>query len=278
MTVQPLSLTIRGARGSAPSPGLKTSRHGGHTTCLELELSARHRLLIDCGSGLRTLSSDLPGEPGPDGYRFDVFLTHYHSDHLEGLPLFQPLYDPRSEFVFRGFSGPDGGVQFALEGSMTPPWFPVHLRDTGSRKSFIDLRGEAVRIGDVQVTSAPLCHPQGAVGYRLQRGEKSIVFVTDSEPGDPVTDAALRKLARGADVLIHDAQYTPEEYELKYKNWGHSSWRHAAQVAREAGAGRLVLFHHDPDRTDDELDRIVEDVRLEFANADAAREGMVFSL
>jgi phosphoribosyl 1,2-cyclic phosphodiesterase len=278
MSEQPPILTIRGARGSATTPGQTTLRHGGHTTCLDVALSPWHRLLIDCGSGLRALLAVLPDDPGPDGFRFDVFMTHYHTDHLEGLPFFKPLYDPRSEFVFRGPTGPDGGVRSALEGSMMPPWFPVPLSDTGSRKSFVDLDREPVWIGDVQVTAAPVGHPQGAVAYRLQRGDRSIVFVTDCEPVDPSADTALRKLMGGAEVLIHDAQYTPEEYEEKYKNWGHSSWRHAVQAARDSGAGRLVLFHHDPDRTDDELDRIVEQARSEFPATEAAHEGMVFPL
>lgn len=278
MNEQPLNLTIRGARGSAPTPGPHTLRYGGHTTCLELALSPGHRIIVDCGSGLRSLNADLPRVPSPDGLRFEVFLTHYHSDHLEGLRLFQPLYDARSEFVFHGFRSANGGVQRALEGSMSPPWFPVPLQETASAKRFVDLTGDPVEIEGVRVSSAPVGHPQGAVGYRLERGRGSIAFVTDSEPGDPEVDASVRELARGAGVLIHDAQYTPDEYEARFRNWGHSSWRHAVEVARESGAKRLVLFHHDPDRTDDELDRIVEQARREFPNTDAAREGMVFPL
>ena len=277
MSVQPLSLTIRGARGSAPTPGAQMLRYGGHTTCLEMALSPRHRLLLDCGSGLRTLHADLPADPGPEGFRFDVFLTHFHSDHLEGLRLFRPLYDSAGEFVFHGFSCPQGGVRESVEGSMAPPWFPVPLHETASKKVFVELGSEPVEIEGVRISSAVVGHPQGAVGYRLERGERSIVFLTDSEPGEPAINRSVEQLARGADVLIHDAQYTPEEYD-RYRGWGHSSWRHAVRLAQTAGAGRLILFHHDPDRTDDELDRIVEEVRREFPDAEAAREGMSFAL
>lgn len=277
MSAQPLSLTIRGARGSAPTPCAQMLRHGGHTTCLEMAFSPRHRLLLDCGSGLRTLHADLPADPGPGGLRFDVFLTHFHSDHLEGLRLFRPLYDSTSEFVFHGFSSPQGGVRESVAGSMAPPWFPVPLHSTASKKTFVELTGEPNEIEGVRITSAAVGHPQGAVAYRLERGERSIVFVTDSEPGEPAIDRAVEQLARGAGVLIHDAQYTPEEYD-RYRGWGHSSWRHAVSLAERAGVGRLILFHHDPDRTDDEVDRIVEQARREFPDTEAAREGMSFLL
>lgn len=278
MREEPLVLTFRGVRGTATTPGPGTLRHGGHTACLDLACTPAHRLVLDCGSGLRALEADLPPEPGPEGFRFDVFLTHYHFDHLEGLRLFQPLYDRRSRFVFHGPRSNEIGVRQALEGSMTPPWFPVRLNETVSRKEFVDLDGAPLWVEDVRVSAAPVAHPQGALGYRLERGGRAIVFITDSETADAAAEAASSSLARGADVLIHDAQYTPEEYERRYRTWGHSSWKHAVQIARAAGVGRLVLFHHDPARTDDELDAIVAEARREFPAVEAAREGMTVGL
>jgi phosphoribosyl 1,2-cyclic phosphodiesterase len=278
MDDQPLHLTFHGVRGSTTTPGAGTLRYGGHTTCLDLALAPAHRLVLDCGSGLRRLQAVLPKDPGPGGWRFEVFFSHYHTDHVEGLPFFQPLYETRSRFVFHGFPWADIDVQQALEGSMTPPWFPIRIQDTGSIKEYVNLNGGPLWIEDVKVIPARVNHPQGAAGYRLERGGRAIVFITDNEPGDTRAEVAVRDLVRGADVLIHDAQYTPEEYDEQYRNWGHSSWKYAVGLARDAGADRLILFHHDPLRSDDELDRMVEQVRREFPDVDAAREGMTLEL
>lgn len=273
-----LCLTFRGVRGSAPTPDPQTLRHGGHTTCLDVAITPIHRLVLDCGSGLRKLQQDLPPDPGAEGYRFDVFLSHFHSDHLEGLRFFSPLYESRSRFFFHGFPSTGVGLREALEVPMRAPWFPVQFPDTASTKEFIELTGEPVSVADIVVSSAPVGHPQGAAGYRLQRAGRAIAFVTDSEPGDQVAEAAVADLVRGVDVLIHDAQFTRQEYERSYRGWGHSSWQRAVEVARAAGAGRLILFHHDPARTDDALDEIVQEARGEFADLDAAREGMTLEL
>lgn len=267
-------LTIRGARGTASSPGSRTLRYGGNTTCLEVALTPNRRVILDCGSGLRSLHEDLPPDPQPEGYHFHVFLTHYHWDHVEGLASFRPVYDWRSTFTFHGFTREGTDVQAALEGVVRPPWFPVSLADTASVKTYVELDHETLDVEGLQVAPVLLHHPQGIAGYRLDHGGRSVVFATDTERGDLESDAALLTIARGADVLIHDAQFTPEEYEAKYSGWGHSTWEHAVAVAREAGVKRLILCHHDPDRSDDEVDRIVEAAREEFPGVEAAREGM----
>jgi len=273
-----LTVTLRGVRGSTPSPGPETARYGGNTTCLDVTFSPTHRLIIDCGTGLRQLHKDLPTDPGAEGYLFDVFFTHYHSDHVEGLRFFRPLYDRRSQFNFHGMRCSGSEIREALAGVMRPPWFPLELKDTASVKRYIEIDGSERDVAGVRIRAAMVHHPNGAAGYRLERNGHSLAFVPDAERGDPSAHSEVVELARNVDVLIHDAQYTPAEYDERYKSWGHSSFRHAIRLARDAGARRLVLFHHDPDRTDEQLDAIGTEARSEFAELDVAYEGMTFEL
>lgn len=268
------SVVIRGARGSTPARGASDTRYGVHTACLEVELTPARRIVLDCGSGLRSIELDAGARPGSVGLRFDVFLTHYHWDHVAGLPFFGPLYDDRSTFSFHGPRWAGRGVRELLTEVMAPPWFPVGLEDTASRKSFVDLGEGSIEVGDVRVRAAPLHHPQVVVGYRVEVAGRVIVYATDHEGGEPRADDALFRLARGADVLIHDAQYTPGEYDATRRGWGHSTWRGAAETARQCGVGRLVLFHHDPDRSDEGIEEIEREARRIFPATDAAREGM----
>lgn len=264
-----LSLVVRGARGSTPVTDPRMRGYGGNTPCLELALSEHRTVLLDCGSGLLSAGADSPRED----LEFHVFLTHYHMDHLQGLPFFKPFLDPRARFIFYGFDD----VQAALEGFIRPPWFPVALDETPSIKRYVELDGSPISIGELELTVARLHHPQGNTAYRLEHAGRSVVYATDVERGELESDAALKGLAAGADVLIHDAQYTPEEYESR-RGWGHSTWRHAVDAAREAGARQLILFHHDPARTDAEIDSIVGDAREAFPDVAAAREGMILPL
>jgi ribonuclease BN (tRNA processing enzyme) len=169
-------------------------------------------------------------------------------------------------------------VRALLEALLQPPWSPVALAQTPSEKRYVDLEGSPLTLGDVRIAMARLNHPQGVLAYRLERSGRSVVFATDCERGDPASDERLTRMARGVDVLIHDAQYTPEEYEQRYRGWGHSSWRHAVQAARAAGAGRLLLFHHNPGRSDEQIDAIVRRAREEFPRVEAAREGATLRL
>jgi phosphoribosyl 1,2-cyclic phosphodiesterase len=212
-----------------------------------------------------------------EGVHFHVLLTHYHWDHVEGLPFFRPLYDPRCSFTFYGFPWQDLGVQQALETGLRPPWFPIPIGDTASSKTFVDLTESAFGVDRISVSTTRLCHPQGARAFRLEHSGRAIVFATDTEHGDGKCDAGLLDLSKGANVLIHDAQYTPEEYDY-HRGHGHSTWRHALEVARGSDAEQLILFHHDPDRSDDDLDSVVAQARSEFEHVEGAREGTSLSL
>jgi phosphoribosyl 1,2-cyclic phosphodiesterase len=272
MSEKGLKLTFRGVRGSICRAGSDVLRYGGNTTCADIRLTDDEWLILDCGTGMLALHAELPRRPTGKGRHFHVLLTHYHRDHLEGLPFFKPLYDPACSFTFYGFPWGSIGVQEALETGLRPPWFPLPIGETGSSKSYVDLTGTPFRIGSIDVTTARLFHPQGSTAYRLDHSGRSVVFATDTEYGDRDCDAGLVNLSRGASVLIHDAQYTPGEYD-DHRGQGHSTWMHALEIARRCDAERLVLFHHDPDRSDDELDAIVEHARSIFAHVECAREG-----
>lgn len=269
------SLKFHGARGSVPVGHETFDRYGGATICLSLELAEGHYLLIDAGTGIRAFEQDLPGE---GNLLFSVLLSHYHWDHLLGLPFFRPLFDASNTFHFYGVEREGRSVEEGISGVFQPPWFPLPLRETLSNKMYIDLaENNPITIEDIAVSSTGLMHPQGVTAYRLDRGDKSVVFATDVERGDAASDAGLRGLAHQADVLIHDAQYQPDEYDL-HKGWGHSTWMDAVAAAEEAEVEQLVLVSHDPYRTDEQVDGIVEAARARFPNTAAAYAGMEIPL
>jgi phosphoribosyl 1,2-cyclic phosphodiesterase len=267
-------LIFRGVRGTVPTPEPDKKMYGGNTTCIELALSPRRIMLVDCGTGLRELR--LPDDA--EGFHFEVLLTHYHVDHLMGLPLFEPLYEPHNSFTFYGHGWKDRGVRAALERFFCPPLFPISLGETAARKDFVDLGDEPLELEGLRITHARLNHPQGVTAFRLQGANRSVVFATDCERGEPRSDALFESFARNADVVIHDAQYTEEEYNRRYRGWGHSTWKQAVEAAEAVGAGRLVLFHHDPERGDDELNAIVKKAAAKYSRVEAAREGMSLQL
>ena len=263
-------MTLRGVRGSMPVAGDQVQRYGGHTPCVELDMGAT-TVVFDCGTGVRTIAPRTPGD-------YHVFITHYHSDHLQGLPFFRPLYDAGSRFTFYGAHWEGMSVEDALGGTFRPPWFPIRLEETPAEKRYVELAGQPIHLGDLTITYDGLAHPQGVLAYRIEHDGRSIVIATDTERGDPASDAALNRLAHNADVLIHDAQYTPEEYRDDYEGWGHSTWEHAAEAALASGARRLILTSHDPERTDDAVDAIVALARHRFAAVEAGYEGLVLEI
>jgi phosphoribosyl 1,2-cyclic phosphodiesterase len=278
MTAPPYKLRFWGARGTVATPDAGKLRYGGNTSCLAVELSDHECIILDCGTGVRLLGNRM-GERRTDAItRYHVFFTHYHFDHIEGLPLFHPLYDARSHFTFHGFE-PDGkSIQQTLEGLITPPYFPVTLADVPSKLEYAPVDGKPQIIADVTVNSLPLNHPDGCLSYRLERGDRRIVYATDHEHGDSRTDDALVRFSEGADYLIYDATYMRAEYEELRKGWGHSTWYAAVQTARAAKVKTLVLFHHHPEHTDDELDEILRVTREELPSVEIASEGMELPL
>jgi phosphoribosyl 1,2-cyclic phosphodiesterase len=269
-------LRFWGTRGTTPTPTSELLRFGGNTSCVAADLGEHGYLILDCGSGVRLLGNELIGDTGTK--RFHVFFSHYHFDHIEGLPLFHPLYDKESEFTFYGLASCGMKVREILENLVRPPYFPVTFADVPSRREYIELDGTRHAVGGVTISYLPLNHPDGCLSFRLDRNGRSIVYATDHEHGDTATDDALLDFATGADYLIYDATYMPNEYEKLRRGWGHSTWFAAVQTAIKAKVKNLVLFHHHPEHTDTELQKILEVARTEFPATQIAREGLELPL
>jgi phosphoribosyl 1,2-cyclic phosphodiesterase len=277
-------LSFWGVRGSTPSVDPETWRYGGNTPCLELTTPNGSRFILDCGTGLRMLGKGW-AEAGVAGdaaaVEAHIFVTHYHWDHIQGLPFFAPLYWTKNRFHFYSFRSEflgSGSLERVLEAQMASPYFPVDLSAMSAAREFTEIAGGDRRtVGDTCVTARWLNHPQGCLGYRFETPAGTIVYATDNEPGAPEFDRALRELAAGADVLVNDAQFTPEQLAQR-KGWGHSSWLEGVRLAKEAGVRNLVLFHHDPDSSDKTMDAILREAREQFENTWAASEGMVMTL
>jgi phosphoribosyl 1,2-cyclic phosphodiesterase len=263
-----------GVRGSTPTPQVENLRYGGNTSCVEVRLGDRI-YIFDCGTGFRVLGHQLEKEFGDRPFSAHVFVSHFHWDHIQGMPFFRPLYDsPQSQFSFHASSRTRSLKQVMAE-QMASPYFPVNLNQMRAKREFYEIDAGQVNLDDdVKLETAWLNHPQGCMGFRLETKDGVLVYATDNEPGDVLFDKAVRKLAEGADVLIYDAQYLPEEYEARRRGWGHSHWREAVNVVMESGAKELVLFHHDPDHDDACIDKVVKEARDYYPKVRAAAEGM----
>ncbi len=262
-----LRLKFFGVRGSIPTPVAANLGFGGNTTCLEIQSGDGGRLVIDAGSGVRGLGLERIAQ---GHLAVDFWLTHFHWDHIQGLPFFAPLFASGARVRFHARK-PASATRQHLERQFQEPYFPG--RDGISAvQEFLEIDTNTSKHGNITIHPFELNHPQGAFGFRIEAGGAVIVHASDCEHGDPRYDARLRDYAQNADVLIYDAQYTPEEYAAK-AGWGHSTWLEATRAARESNAKHLILFHHDPSRADRDLEAIVESARREFSNTDAAREG-----
>ena len=263
-----------GVRGSTPTPQAENLRYGGNTSCVEVRVGDQI-YIFDCGTGFRVLGHELEREFGDRPFAAHVFVSHFHWDHIQGMPFFRPLYDsPHSQFSFHSSSRTRSLEQVMAE-QMAAPYFPVNLDQMRARRDFYDIQKGCLDMDNgVRIKTAWLNHPQGCLGFRLETKEGVLVYATDNEPGDPVFDANVRKLAAGADVLIYDAQYLPEEYEARRRGWGHSHWREAIDIVMESGTKELVLFHHDPAHDDACIDQVVEEARNYYPQVQAAAEGM----
>jgi phosphoribosyl 1,2-cyclic phosphodiesterase len=259
-----MRVTFWGVRGSVAVSGGGFLRTGGNTSCVEVEHEGA-RLVLDGGTGLAALGASL----GRGSEAFLLF-THVHWDHIQGVPFFGPAFDPSARLCFVGAPG----LQEALNNQMCPPSFPVGMDSFRAQTSFREILAEQpVELGPFRVTAAEMTHPNGVLCYRISAGGRSVVFATDVEHGDRL-DPRLVRLAEGADLLIHDAQYTEAEYASR-RGWGHSTWEQAVSVARQACAARVALFHHDPTRDDSQLAVIESIAAQRHVTAFAAREGGV---
>jgi phosphoribosyl 1,2-cyclic phosphodiesterase len=274
-----IEIRFWGVRGSIASPGAETAGVGGNTSCVEVRCGDT-RIVLDAGTGLRRLGESMLREGG--AAQITLLLSHLHWDHIQGLPFFVPLYLPGTEIAVVGASSGPLTLREAFETQMSAPVFPVRLAEVPAKLGFREIRpAERIHVGPAVITAAKLNHPGGVTAYRIDHAGRSVVYATDTEHYACV-DPVLVALARDADVLIYDSQYTPEEYAgtvgRAKVGWGHSTYEAGAAVARAAGVGQYVLFHHDPQRTDAgvaELERLARD---RFSSSIAAREGMTLEL
>ncbi len=268
-----LALTFWGVRGSIPTPVADNLGHGGNTACLSID-RGDSILILDAGSGIRVLGAYLCARPTlPE---IHLLFTHFHWDHIQGLPFFEPLFHPDARIFLYSFHTPQDLLAI-LAGQMVAPYFPIDFLQFANHLHFRQIQHSTQSIAGLTVQSFDLNHPQRSQGYRISDSTHSIVIATDHEHGDPEADARLNAIAQDADLLVYDAQYTPLEYEKRH-GWGHSTWRDAVSVAREARIPQLILFHHDPAHNDATLDAILDEARKEFPGTHSAREGMTLQL
>ncbi len=282
MTQNVAKLVFWGVRGSTPTLERDTWRYGGNTPCLELTAPNGTRFILDCGTGLRMLGNHLTEHVGSRGMEAHILVTHYHWDHIQGIPFFHPFFESQNRFHFYSFQsrslGPNS-LRQVLEAQLASPYFPVDVSSMTATRDFHEVTGgEKWEVHGTHVSAGWLHHPQGCLGYRIETTGGSIVYATDNEPGVAEFDQSLLKLAQGADVLIYDAQYSPEQLATDRRGWGHSSWLEGVKMARQAKVRNLVLFHHDPDSSDKVVDSFLSAARAEFPATWAATEGMTITL
>lgn len=263
-----------GVRGSIPTPGPDTIRTGGNTSCVEV-MCGDHLLIFDGGSGIRLLGKSLEGKNPVEG---SIFFSHLHWDHIQGIPFFEPAFDQDNCFHIYGPSHFHLSLERVLSGQMEFPHFPISLDQLGAKLTFKELSdGDKIDIGDVSVKAAMVNHPGGSLSYRVEYRGKVFVYATDTEYHGALDDKFVRHV-QGANCFIFDSTYTDDEYSGKtgksHEGWGHSTWQDAVRIAKAASAGRLVLFHHEPNHNDDFIEAMEAMAKKEFAGTIAAREGL----
>ena len=279
-----MRITFWGVRGSIPCPGPDTVGVGGNTSCVEVR-AGKAVLVFDGGTGLRLLGKRMLKEMP---FTAHLFFSHVHWDHIQGFPFFDPAFVPGNVIHLYGGNNVSRTLEETLAGQMDHPSFPVHLAEMGAQMVFHSVSGVTpveVDAGDgtkAVVRAAPGNHPNGVWAYRVEHAGKSVVYATDTEHY-AVVDPKLTNLAQDADILIYDAQYTPEEYAGKSGGipklgWGHSTYEEAVKLAQAAGVKRLVLYHHDPMQSDAAVADKERRARELFPACEAAREGLVLEL
>lgn len=256
-----MKATIWGTRGSLPAPGPANNHFGGNTSCVQLEHDGSI-IILDAGSGIRALGAAIP----PGGSRIDILLTHLHLDHIMGLGFFRPLYTPHIKVNIWGPACQRESLQCRLARLLSPPLFPIRLQELPCQLELFEIGQSEFQIGGLTIKSEYVCHPGPTLGFRIEDGENVLAYLPDHEPklgsanfpNEPEWTSGFN-LAQGADLLFHDAQYTPEEYVPRV-GWGHSTVKDTLAFAKMTGVKKVLLFHHDPSHSDEKLRGMLEDV------------------
>src|SRR3954465_11590565 len=290
-----MSLRVQfwGTRGSIPTPGRNTVRYGGNTPCVELRTEEGWLIILDAGTGIRDLGRSLLENERGGQIAGDIFLTHAHWDHIQGIPFFAPLFKKGNRFTIWGSKSLQTSIDRVVRDQMSPVVFPVSFEELQARIDFQELAEERRKGNGYEVAAIGVRHPGGALGYRFTTGNvdgPALVYVSDNElssearyDDSPHWREKLVSFVRGASVLVHDSTYTAGEYR-SFVGWGHSTHEQAVELALEAGVERLVLFHQRPERNHDKVDRCVEICRALVAKRGrrlevlAAAEGMTLNV
>jgi len=270
------AVTFWGTRGSIACPTPRHLSYGGNTSCVHVQAGTRH-LILDAGTGIRQLGAWYLENQVRKAV---MLLTHAHWDHINGFPFFAPAFQASSELlIMAGSLRSSGGVYAALEGQMTKPMFPVPLDAMHADCTFEDFdAGARFSLGDgIEIATTLLRHPSGATGYRIEYGGKALCYVTDTEHVVGKRDRNILGLIADSDLVIYDSTYTDETFAPKI-GWGHSTWQEGIRLCKEAGAKRLVIFHHDPEHTDDVMAQIEQHAAAAWSDTVVAREGMRIEL
>jgi len=278
-----LKVKFWGVRGSIPCPGPKTAKYGGNTSCIQIKTDLDYQIIIDSGSGIRNLGASLFSDPEvKKPLKIFLFFTHTHWDHIMGFPFFTPIYVPNSDItIFGPVSFEDEPLDKVIGGQLTYRYFPLRLDELRSNMKYQSLKEGSMQLpGGIVVSYKYLNHPILCLGYRFEYKGKVFCTCYDHEPfqnlfaGDPINEeegqlaadennARINAFFRNADLLVHDAQYTSKEYE-KFTGWGHSTYKYALSQALKGHVKKLALFHHDPDRTDKQLNVINKEFHDSF--------------
>lgn len=278
-----------GVRGSIPTPGPSTVKYGGNTACAELRYKDK-LFILDAGSGIRELGLDLMKQG--TGIHASILISHLHWDHIQGIPFFVPALIPGNDFTFYGAEDPEKDLAAIIAEQMNPINFPIELKDMGSKLHFTPLSEGRYEIDGVKVDTVFINHPGYALGYKLYFGDRTLVYISDNEPFASAEDEnesyigedgriKLIDFIKDATVLIHDAQYTPEEYKSRV-TWGHSPYDFTVNLGLDANVEQLILFHHDPMHDDDTLDKLYDNALqiVKDSGSDMellmAREGAIY--
>ena len=288
-----LRLHFWGTRGSIPSPGSQTVRYGGNTPCVEVRTSEGWLIILDAGTGIRELGRSLIDRANGAPIQGDIFLSHGHWDHIQGLPFFAPIFQRGNHFTIWGAQTTEASVERIVRDQMSPVVFPVSFEEIAASIDFRSVLDDPLEGRGYKVSATEVQHPGGAMGYRFTDGNgrgPALVYISDNELGAAEKYDApghwrddLVRFVRDASVLVHDAMYTREEYD-HHRGWGHSTYHDVVALALDANVERLVLFHHKPERSDDEVDHRVDEcralVRERGGTMDviAASEGMTLTV